>query len=150
MAGMRQYLRLLYMNLKTFYYFKVFLRKLNSKLCNTWRSADTLNTQKKISTCWRGWSCKLSEVERRRSSEGFPQVLPEFPVRRKKKKTYSGGQPGRDNGKRFELYNKTCETWLLHCSHIPVRNLPASITIRKYCTSKCSSIFHKPHLHYRK
>lgn len=48
----------------------------------TLRRTDPLNVEEGFSTCWRGWWCKLSEAERQRSSEGVPQVLPGFPVRR--------------------------------------------------------------------
>lgn len=53
-----------------------------------------------LSTCWQGWLCKLSEVERWRSSQGFPQVLPGFPVKRME---YIGWQPGSEEVKRFQL-----------------------------------------------
>lgn len=51
-------------------------------------------------TCWQGWLCKLSEAERWRSSQGFPQVLPGFPVWRTE---YIGWQSGREEVKRVKL-----------------------------------------------
>lgn len=51
---------------------------MNEKLLKKHRHT---NWKKRISTCCWGWLCKLSEVERWRSSEGFPPELPAFPER---------------------------------------------------------------------